>query len=53
MTTPAVKRLSLQELEEWKAKAKALDKAVEWMTGRLDSEALIKVYDILTRREAP
>ena len=46
-----VKRLSLKELEEWKAKAKVLDEAVEWMTGRLDSEKLMTVYDILTRRK--
>jgi len=46
-----VKRLSLKELEERKAKAKVLDEAVEWMTGRLDSEKLMTVYDILTRRK--
>lgn len=45
-----VKRLSLKELEEWKAKAKALDEAVEWLEGRRDAEKLITVYDILTRR---
>lgn len=43
-----VKRLSLTELEEWKAKARALDEAVEWLAGRIDNESLVTVNTILT-----
>jgi hypothetical protein len=46
-----VKRLPLKQLEEWKAKAKALDAAVEWLKGRIGCERCMKVYDILTRRD--
>ena len=41
--------ITYRDLEEWRHKAKLLDEAVEWMTGRIDSEKLMKVYDILTR----
>ena len=46
-----VKRLSLKELDEWKSKAQALDKAVEWMRGQVDSEKLMTVYGMLTKRK--
>lgn len=50
-STVPVKRLSLKELEEWKAKAKALDAAVEWLRGRIECEKCMTVYDMLTRRK--
>jgi hypothetical protein len=34
-------------LREWKAKAAALDEALEWLNGRIDSESLITINRIL------
>lgn len=39
--------LTAQELELRKQKAANLDKALEWLNGRLDSEDLIKLEAIL------
>jgi hypothetical protein len=49
MNTGPVKRLSLKELEEWKAKAKALDEALEYLRGRVDCDQCMKVEGILRR----
>ena len=38
-----------RQLAEYERKAALLDEAVAWMTGRLDNEKLMRVYDILTR----
>lgn len=35
-------------LREWKAKAKALDEALEWLDGRIDTEDLMTVSKILS-----
>jgi hypothetical protein len=45
------KPLTCQDLDELRAKARALDEAVEWMSGRLDNETLTTVYYILTKRK--
>jgi hypothetical protein len=37
----------LRELETWKAKARALDEAVAWLKGQIDSEKLRVVDRIL------
>lgn len=50
-TSPKPKPLTWKDLEELRSKAQALDEAVEWMTGRIDSEKLMTVYGILTRRK--
>jgi hypothetical protein len=47
MAGVAVGRVSVRELEMWKAKAKALDQAVEWLQGRIDCERLLTVQAIL------
>jgi hypothetical protein len=44
--------LTYKQLDEWKRKAALLDEAVEYMTGRLDNEKLMRVYAILTRRQS-
>ncbi len=46
MTAP-ITRLPLSTLELWKSKAEALDKALEFLEGRVDSELVMKVYEIL------
>lgn len=38
-----------QQLAECERKAAMLDEAVEWMTGRLDNEKLMRQYAIITR----
>ncbi len=43
------KRFSLQELEILKAKAKALDEAVEYLAGQADSEKLMTVSRMLRK----
>jgi hypothetical protein len=42
-----VKRLPVSILESWKRKASALDQALAFLEGRVDSEALAEVYRIL------
>lgn len=46
-TAIETRRLSLAELEQWKAKAARLDRALEWLSGRADSEELVHVKRIL------
>lgn len=40
--------MTRSELREIQTKADSLDAAVEWLSGRIDSEKLMNVYDILT-----
>ena len=49
MKRKSKKRRAGQQLAECERKAALLDEAVAWMTGRLDNEKLMRVYDILTR----
>ena len=42
-----VKRLSLKELELWKAKARAFDEVLKFLDGRCDNEQSLHVQTIL------
>lgn len=42
-----VKRLSLKELEEWKAKAARLDRVVKFLTGNINCEKCMVILEML------